>query len=330
MPANLTPDYLAAEARFRGAVTTEDKLAALDEMYATIPKHKGTEKLRADIKRRMSKLREKEKQAGPKSKRFNEFHIEKQGAGQVILLGPANAGRSTLVSALTSAQPEIADYPYTTRAPLPGMMDYEDISVQIVDTPAIFNEHTDGGLLSMARVADSVALVVDVSDNGFLDQLEDIRDQALRSKLMLVGKGCDASAHSAGVIYMPTFIIANKIDKPDIEDNIEALREMYASEYDIYLTSARLGEGLEDLRRGMFDSLEIIRVYTKMPGKPADRDKPFTLKKGSTLMDFAATVHKDFVSRLRFARAWGSNHLEGAKIGRDYILQDGDIVEMHE
>ena len=342
MPANLTPDYLAAEARFREAVTTEDKLAALDEMYATIPKHNGTEKLRADIKRRVSKLREKDKQSSKKSKRFDEFHVEKQGAGQVVLLGPPNSGSSMLVSRLTSAEPEIADYPYTTQAPMPGMMEFENVTIQLVDTPPMFGEHTEGWVISLARNADAVALVLDASDNALLDQIEEIREETAKSRMVLAGGrmlggdsllGGDfriATQNAPGAVLKPAFIVANKIDLPGAADNLAVLDEFYSGEFDIYRISALTGDGLEDLRRGIFESLGIIRVYTKVPGKPPDLTQPFTLKKGSTLMDFAATVHKDFVSRLRFARAWGKHHLDGAQIGRDHVLEDGDVVELHE
>jgi ribosome-interacting GTPase 1 len=330
MPANLTPDYLAAEARFREAVTTEEKLAALDEMYATIPKHKGTEKLRADIKRRISKLRERDKQAGKKGKRFDEFHVEKQGAGQIVLLGPPNAGRSTLLSRLTLAEPEVGDYPYTTRVPMPGMMEFEDVLVQLVDTPPIDGEHTEGGLISLARGADAVAIVLDASDNELLDEIEEIRQETAKSRTVLVGLGSHEADSGAGAVTRSTLVIANKIDLPGASDNFDVLEEVYGSEFGIYPISALTGEGLERLRQALFDLLGIIRVYTKVPGKPPDRDRPFTIKKGSTLMDFAADVHKDFVRHLRFARAWGRHHLDGAQIGRDHVLEDGDVVELHE
>lgn len=330
MPANLTPDYLAAEARFREAVTTEEKLAALDEMYATIPKHKGTEKLRADIKRRISKLREKDKQAGKKGKRFDEFRVEKQGAGQVVLLGPPNSGRSMLLSRLTSAQPEIADYPYTTRSPVPGMMEFEDIAIQLVDTPPMFGEHTEGGVISLARNSDAVAIVLDASDNELLDEIEEIRQETAKSRTVLMGARAKELDLPVGTVARPALLIAGKIDLPGAEDNLAVLDEFYASEFDIYPVSALTGDGMEALRRALFDLLGIIRVYTKIPGKPPDLTKPFTIRKGSTLMDFAAVVHKDFVRRLRFARAWGKHHLDGAQIGRDHVLEDGDIVELHE
>lgn len=330
MPANLTPDYLAAEARFREAVTIEEKLAALDEMYATIPKHKGTEHMRADIKRRISKLRDKAQQSAKKGRRFDEFHIDKQGAGQIVLLGPPNSGRSSLLARLTSAEPQIADYPYTTRSPMPGMMEFEDISIQLVDTPPMFGEHTEGGVISLARNSDAVVLVLGASDDALLDEIEDIRSQTAKSRTVLVGARSPDVDLPAGTVLRPTLIAANKIDLPDARDNFEVLREFYSDEFDIVPVSAATGEGLEDLRRAMFDLLGIVRVYTKVPGKPPDMDKPFTLRKGSTLIDFAGAIHKDFVHKLRFARAWGKHHLDGAQIGRDHVLEDGDVVELHE
>ncbi len=330
MPANLTPDYLAAEARFREAVTTEEKLAALDEMYATIPKHKGTEHMRADIKRRISKLRDREKQSAKKGKRFDEFHVEKQGAGQIVLLGPPNSGRSTILSRLTSAEPQVADYPYTTRSPMPGMMEFEDISIQLVDTPPMFGEHTEGGVISLARNSDAVALVLDASDNALLDAIEEIREETAKSRTVLAGARSPDADLPAGAVLQPTLIVANKTDLPGSRDNLEVLEEFYAGEFDICRVSAATGEGLEDLRRALFDLLGIIRVYTKIPGKPPDLAKPFTLRKGSTLMDFAGAIHKDFVHKLRFARAWGKHHIDGAQIGRDHVLEDRDVVELHE
>ena len=330
MPANLTPDYLAAEARFRAAVTVDEKLAALDQMYATIPKHKGTEKLRADIKRRMSKLREKERTSGKDDKRVDEFHVEKNGVGQVVLIGHSNAGRSSLLSRLTSAEPEIADYPYTTTTAAPGMMEFEDVSVQLVDTPAMLGEHTAGGVIGLARTADAVAIVIDASDDTLLDQIEEIRGEMAKSRTVLTGTRSREVELPGGAVSMPTIIVANKIDLPGAVENLEALDEFNAGEFEIYSASVDTSDGLETLRRGLYDALGVIRVYIKVPGKPADMVRQFILQKGNTLMDFAAVVHKDFVHRLRYAWTWGKHCPDGARIGRDHVLEDGDVVELHE
>jgi len=329
MPANLTPDYLAAEARFRAAETNEDKLAALDEMYATIPKHKGTEKLRADIKRRMSKLREKERISGKHGKHFDEFHIVRDGAGQVVLLGAANSGKSSLLARLTAAQPEIAEYPYTTRHPQPGMMAFEDVLVQLVDMPPISASYTEKAVIALARTADAVALVLDLSEDALLEQIEEIREELSKSRVVLAGEHTAERDYPVGVAVRRALVIANKLDCSNAADNLDVLQEFYGNEFGIHAVSAATGEGIEDTRAALFAGLGVIRVYTKVPGKPPDMAKPFTLKKGSTLLDFAATVHKDFVHSLRMAKAWGANKLEGAQIGRDHVLDDGDVVELH-
>ncbi len=183
--------------------------------------------------------------------------------------------------------------------------------------------------MSLARNADSVALVIDASDDALLDKMEEVRHELSVSRAVLIGERSLEVDYPVGVAVLPTVIVANKIDLPGADDNVNVLREFYSDEFVIRPVSAATGEGIEDLRRALFDSLGIIRVYTKLPGKPPDREKPFTLKKGSTLLDFAAVVHKDFVRRLRMARAWGSNVLDGAQIGKDHVLEDGYVVELH-
>lgn len=329
MPANLTPDYLAAEARYRAAQTDEDKLEALEEMYAKIPKHKGTDHLQGDIKRRMSKLRERAKQSTKHSKHTDDFHIPKEGAGQVALIGPPNSGKSALLAALTSAHPVVADYHGTTRIPLPGMMQFEDILIQLVDTPPIVAETTERALTALVRAADAAAIVLDLSDDALLDHLEVVREELARSRTLFFGGNAEQPETDIGTYAKRAIIVANKTDLPGADENLGILRDLYAAEFDIVPISVVAGDGLEELRAGLFRVLGIVRVYTKMPGKPPDRQKPFTLKRGSTLTDLATVVHHDFVERLKFTRAWGKDILDGAQIGRDHVLEDGYIVELH-
>jgi ribosome-interacting GTPase 1 len=132
-----------------------------------------------------------------------------------------------------------------------------------------------------------------------------------------------------GTVFVRTLIIANKIDLPGAEDSFEILEELYGNDFPIISTSIRTGEGLEELKKQIFELADIIRVYTKIPGKPADKNRPFTLPKGSTLMDLAEHVHKEFVGKLRFARVWGKGKPDGLMISRDQVLEDGDVVELH-
>lgn len=330
MPANLTPQYLEAEAKFRAAETIEEKLAALDEMMAVIPKHKGTEKMRADIKRRIAKLRQKDKSTGP-AKKGLEDHVQKEGAGQVVIAGPPNSGKSLIVRRLTAADPEVADYPFTTRHPMPGMMEYEDILVQLVDIPPIAEDTTEPWVIALVRAADAVTIVLDLAGGTILDDIENIKDELIRGKVRLIAPGQDppAGEFPVGTVFRPAIIAANKLDQPGAKENLAIFHELYNSELPVLAISAQTGDGLEELKRRLFDLLGIVRVYTKIPGKPPDYNRPFVLKKGSTVADLAASVHKEFAYRLRFARAWGKGKPDGIMAGRDQELDDKDVIELH-
>ena len=329
MPANLTPQYHEAEAKFRAAVTAEEKLAALEEMLAVIPKHKGTEKLQADIKRRISKLKQKEASSG-RGRHGVFYHVEKEGAGQIIVTGYPNSGKSLIVRRLTNAEPEVADYPFTTRRPLPGMMEFEDILIQLVDSPPIIKDGAENWVVAMPRSADAVLLVADLASDSAVEDVESVYGVLRDSKVILTAPGeIPLGEYPIGTVFRNAVIAANKIDKPEAEGNLELLRELCEVNLPIVPISALSGEGLEMLKVEMFRMLDVVRVYTKLPGKPPDKEKPFVMKRGSTVDDLTAAVHRGFVGRVRFARAWGRNVPDGAMVGRDYELADGDIIELH-
>lgn len=330
MPANLTPQYLEAEGKFRAAETIQEKLDALDEMMAVIPKHKGTEKMRADIKKRIAKLRQKDKSAGS-AKKGLEYNVQKEGAGQVVMAGSPNSGKSLIMRRLTAAEPEVAVYPFTTRRPMPGMMEYEDILIQLVDIPPIAEDATEPWVVALVRAADAVLLVLDLAGGTILDDIENVKDELIKGKVRLIAPGEEPPAgdFAVGTVFKPAIIVANKLDQPDAEENLSIFYELYNSELPILPVSALTGEGLEELKRRMFDLLGVVRVYTKIPGKPPDYNKPFVLKKGSTIADLAASVHKEFVHKLRFAKAWGTGKPDGMMAGRDQELDDRDVIELH-
>jgi len=312
MPANLPPEYFEAEKRFKQAVTPQEKIAALEELISTVPKHKGTDKLRADLRRRLSRLREeatKKKKLG----RVNLYSVEKQGAAQIALVGFANVGKSSIVDVLTNAHPVIADYPMSTVMPISGMMPFEDIQFQLVDLPPIGNESTDGWVSSILRIADVLMLVVDISEDPEI-QAELLLEQLTAWKIST---------------SKPVILVANKCDLSDAESKLNGLIEKYKSKYPVVGVSARQKRGFEDLKKVIFKNSRIIRVYTKEPGKDPDLDTPFTLPSGSNVLDLAELIHKDFVKNLKYARIWGSTRFDGQKVHKDYILQDGDIVEYH-
>jgi len=324
MPANLTPEYLTADARFKSAKTTEEKIAALEEMQATIPRHKGTEKMQADLKRRLSKLRTTQEKR-PASRAGIMYRVEREGAGQAALIGPPNSGKSLLIRSLTRATPEVADYPFTTRLPLPAMLHFEDIQIQLVDLPPVHPEFAESWLYQIIRNADVSLLVIDVSDPDLLEDLETTLAEVTNAKVQL-GEGTPTET---GWVSKRTLLVANKLDRPETGDNLEILRELYGPRFPILPVSAESGEGLEALRRAAFELLDVVRVYSKAPGKKAEFTAPYVLKRGSNLMDFASHVHHDFVTQFKYARVWGHGRFEGQMINRDYLLQDKDVIELH-
>ena len=312
MPANLTPEYLAAEREYKSAHTQAEKVAALERLLATLPKHKGTEKLQADLRRRLSQARkESQKKGGAHAAPF--YLIDKEGAGQVALLGPPNAGKSQLVGALTHAQPEVADYPFTTRFPTPGMMLFENVQIQLIDLPPISAEFTEPWIPHAVRNASLGVLLVDANDAAVLDQIEFIERSMERYRLPA-----------------PRLLAGNKLDLPGGVSSFAALQELYGDRYRYAGISATTGAGLDGFARAVFDALEIVRVYTKVPGKKAELNAPFILRRGQTVQDAARLVHKDFAEQLKFSRLFHiAGNREGLMVERSHVVQDQDILEFH-
>ena len=307
MPANLTPEYLGAEREYKSAVTQAEKVAALERMLATLPKHKGTEKMQADIRRRLSQARKDAQKKG--AHHASPFYlIEKEGAGQVALLGPPNSGKSQLVCSLTHAVPEVADYPFTTRMPTPGMMMFEDVQIQLLDLPPLSAEFMEQWLPQAIRAAHMSVLVVDPNDVALLDQIDFI----------------------LGVVAPPKLVAGNKLDLPGAADNFAALEELYRGRFPMLGISAATGAGLDRFRRAVFDALGIVRVYTKVPGRKFEFGAPYILKRGQTVADAAAHVHRDFALQLKFARLFRlSGDRDGLMVERSHVVQDRDILEFH-
>jgi uncharacterized protein len=328
MPANLTPQYLDADKRFRQAKTAAEKISALEDMLALIPKHKGTEKMQADLKRRLSKAREEAQKKGKAGARGNTYHVPREGAGQVMLVGPPNSGKSTLLIMLTNALPEVGDYPFTTRKPLPGMMDFENIKIQLVDLPPIAPEWTDGWVYALIRNADLVLVLVDLARDDVFENIEQLRSQLASHKIRLMHHASDENP-DGGEITKRALLVGNKEDVEAAKERGTFLAELYAADFPVLTISAASGSNLETLRHALYDSLGVLRVYTKSPGKKPELDAPFVLQQGSTILDVAQAVHKDIAASLKFARVWGADTFEGQRVTRDYVVQDGDVIELH-
>jgi len=325
MPANLQPQYFEAEKNFRLAKTTLEKIAALQEMLAIMPKHKGTDHLRAELRRRIAKLN----QASDKTAATQRASmiILKEGAAQVAVIGPPNVGKSQLVSRVTNASPTVAEYPFTTHTATPGMMEFENIQIQLIDTPPLVAHSTESWLPPTLIRADALLVVVDLSDDP-LTQIEAITTELENMRIGIDTRKAEEEQGSV-LNQKKALIIGNKIDLDEASLNYTSLQHKYKDQLPVTAISAKKGTGLEELKHKIYQMLDIIRVYTKMPGGKPDFNDPIILNRGSTLGDAAAAVHKDFRAGLKYARVWGSGKHDGVMVKRDHILKDGDIIELH-
>mgnify|MGYP005841478861 CR=1 FL=1 len=326
MPANLPPDYYRVEEQFRQAKTTQEKIEHLETMLAIMPKHKGTDHLKADLRAKLAKLQEEgERRKG--GARAQLYSVRKEGAGQVALIGPPNAGKSRLVGLLTGADPKVGDYPFTTQQPFPAMMPVDNVQIQLVDVPPVAQGLTPNWLRSIARQADLLLLVVDLSFDPLAD-LELVLSELLRMRLEPVGEG-EEGIGDDGILRKRALLAANKLDAPDAPANLELLTLDLGGRLPLIPVSAATGANLEELRRRVFEALKVIRVYTRAPGEQkVDRQHPFVMPAGSTVGELAESVHKDLLRQMKYALVWGSGKFGGQRVSRDHVLADEDIVEI--
>lgn len=325
MPANLPPQYFEAEKRYRSAREPEEKIAALEAMLAIMPHHKGTDKLHAVLRQKIAKFSQEAEKKYATARRTG-FYIDREGAGQVMLVGPANAGKSQLLAAVTEAIPEIAEYPFTTKTPMPGMMKFEDIQIQLVDTPPIGHKEVKILLANALRNADLIAIVIDLSREP-ISQVEAALQGLREARIEPLTD--DGTQPTPGSYSSRMLIVGNKNELAGSSRNWERLHSQYAKLFPLVSISAREGRGLEEFKRAVYQALNIIRVYTKTPGSKADLTDPMVLEKGSTLEEAAESLHKDFYQNLKYAVVWGSGKYDGQRVSKGHVLQDGDIVEFH-
>lgn len=330
MPANLTPQYHRAEAAYRQAESPQEELDCLQLMLREIPKHKGTDKLQADLKAKIARVKsDVQKQASQPAGGKTATRIPKQGAGRLVLIGAPNSGKSQLLAALTRAQPEIAPYPFTTQSPAPGMMLFEDCPFQLIDMPPVTEDFMDPSTLGLVRGADMVLLVVDLASDDLIEETQAVL-QIFQSAKTRLGQASMLDEEDIGVSYTRTLVLYNKCDDPDAQDRLHLLKEFQDLPFESLLVSATEGTGLEELRRRVFDALEIVRVYTKHPKeKDPDMTKPFTVRRGDTLVEVAQNVHREMAEKLKSARVWGKAVHAGTTVKPDYQPLDGDVVELH-
>jgi ribosome-interacting GTPase 1 len=327
MPANLTPEYQQAEARYREATTPAEKLAALEEMLRTLPKHKGTEKMQADLKRKISQMR----QAGGKKKSGGKdpYHIPPQGAGQVLLLGAPNTGKSSLMAALTDAPVKVAEFPFSTPLPVPGIAYHEDVPIELVDLPPITPQHVPGAMIGAIRNTHIVGVVGNLAHDTVLEDLDNVLRILAERHIELRSSAALPEGEPGGTAYKKGLVIATGCDQDAAADNLELVRELIADRLKIVVVSSTTRENLGGLVATLFELLHVVRVYAKPPGKEPDKSAPFVLAAGSTVLDLARHIHKELASEFKRARLWGEGAFPGQPVHHDHVLHDKDVVEIH-
>ena len=326
MPTNLPPEYFKIEEDYRSATTNEEKISCLEDMLRVIPKHKGTDRLRGDLRRKLSKLKDRAEAKKGAARQVSPFHIDKEGAGQVVVVGPTNVGKSALVDAQTNASPEVAEYPFTTWTPTPGMMPVGDVQIQLIDTPPLDRDFIEPEMLDLIRRCDVLLLMVDLQ--GYpIEQLEE-SVAMLEEHRIFAPHRQDRYTGARGVTVVPTLVVVNKVDDAAADEDFEVLEELIGNDWSLLPISVTRERNFDQLKRSVFDQLGVMRVYSKPPGKEPDLSRPYVLERGSTVEEMAAKVHQDFARELKAARVWGAGVYDGQMVRRDHVLHDGDVVEL--
>jgi uncharacterized protein len=391
MPTNLPPE---AKNKWEEVEATNDpklKLQKYQEFLAEVPQHKGTMKLRGQIKRKMALIREDldKKKANRTGLRTGgpKFFIQKEGTAQIALVGMTNVGKSSLLASVSRAKVQVSPVPFTSRDPVPSIMNYKDIQLQIVETPAMIEGSAEGKMwgtqtIASARNADGLIIMVDLS-NDPVAQLKIVQGELEKAKIatskpkgkvdidrkhtgaalriVLVGKLIDSNIRDVEMLlrdhrindaivkisgevsledieeaiyettmFKPTLILANKLDIKGVEANLRALERQVQGKIPIIAISCEQKLGLDKLGEAVFNTLGVIRIYTKEPNKRDPSSKPFTLRRGATLQDLAKSIHGEFIENFAYARVWAKRLVfSPQKVGLTFALEDGDIVEIH-
>ena len=328
MPANLPPAYYEAEKRFRAAKTIPEKVAALQEMMSATPKHKGTDHLRADQRSRLARLMaDLEKPRATAGGGPQPFSIRKEGAGQAALIGLPNSGKSQLLATLTGASVKVAAYPFSTQVPQPGMLKHQNVLTQLIDTPALNDHDMQTRLFSLLRNADILLPALDLSADP-VEQLDEITSELGRWGFRLLDRHEDPDPEDYRT-HKKCVIVANKADMDGALDQYLRIEEAVGDRHWLVMTSATEDVGLDQLRESVFAALGKVRVYTRAPGEDPDYDSPIILTMGSNVENAAQSLHRDWKQRLKYALLWGSGKFDAQRVGRDYVLADGDVLEFH-
>jgi len=325
MPANLPPTYYAAEERFREATSNEEKIRILEEMLGIMPKHKGTDHLQADLRAKISRL----KKEGEKKRvvsRFNPYAVEREDCPQVMVVGPPNSGKSSLVNALTGALNEVADYPYTTAKPEPGIMRSDNFRFQLVDLPPVMSDTMEGWMGDLLRHADGIMLVLDVSREHTIERMENVFKAVDRANLFIGGK--ESEEPPLGTMKQNSIVVLSKMDSVN-QEIYELVRSELEDRFTIIESSVVKGVDVKGFTHKLADAVKYMRIYTKIPGKKADLVEPYMVRQGITVIEMADVIHRDIAETFNYARIWGEKTYDGQRVGKDHVLYDQDIIEVH-
>lgn len=328
MPANLPPQYQKAEEEYRKAQSAAERFEILERMLILIPKHKGTEKLQADLKTKLKETKTDIQVEKTAPKGGKVYRIPRQGAAQVILIGGPNSGKSRMLKELTKAEPEVADYPFTTREPMPGMMAWEDVTIQLIDTPPVTDSLFEPYLVNFVRSTDLVVLAFDGTSDDAPEATATVIDQFQKRATQLARfTGFDEDDFSK--LCVKTLLVVTRGNDPGVQDRLDFLQEMVPARFETIQVDLDNPAERERLRNSIYGALGLIRLYTKAPGKPADYSSPYTIPSGGTVEDLAGKVHRDLAEKLKFAKIWGTSAADGQSVGRDHVLADKDLIELH-
>lgn len=325
MPANLPPTYYAAEERYREASSNDEKIRILEEMLAIMPKHKGTDHLQADLRGKISRL----KKEGEKKRvvsRFNPYAVEREDCPQVMIVGSPNSGKSSLINALTGAANEVADYPYTTVKPEPGILRGDNFRFQLVDLPPVMSDTMEGWMGDLLRHSDGIMLVFDVSKEVTLERMENVFKAVDRANIFIGGK--EGEEPPLGTIRQNSIVVLSKIDSV-IKDVYELIKSELDDRFTIIESSVVNGIDIKGFSHKLADAVKYMRIYTKIPGKKADMVEPYMVPQGITVIEMANVIHRDIAESFKYARIWSEKTYDGQRVGKDHILSDQDIIEVH-
>jgi len=328
MPANLPPEYLEAEEEFRDAESDFDKIQALQRMLSLLPNHKGTDKIEADIRRRISNLKKGSKKKKGPTRAKTPDQIEPQGVGQVVVSGVANTGKSALVDILTNASPHVADFPYSTYEPTIGMLNFDDVQIQLIDTPPLSDEHVETWVFNLIRKAHLVLLLVDGGVDDPVRQLEKTLQLLADEGIYLFSPEEDFALDEIGRTNKKGIVVVAKKDELEGGKKLNDINEQVG--FPVVPVSILDEDSLEDFASRVFTGLQKIRVYTKKPGEEPDLAEPYLLEKGSSVIEAVRSIHRDLVETLDYVRIWGSGKYDGQEVAKDHVLKDGDVIEIHQ